>query len=86
MPEYFVYVLENTKGRLYIGHTDDLQRRLTQHNSPKGKSHLGKYTHKNGPWTLLGFESYPTRASAMQREKQLKAWKAPSKVRGLYLA
>ncbi|MEX0325820.1 MAG: GIY-YIG nuclease family protein [Puniceicoccaceae bacterium] len=84
MAEFFVYVLENSKGRLYIGHTDNLQRRLRQHNAPKGKSHLGKYTHKHGPWNLLGHESFPTRSRAMQREKELKAWKSPCRVRTLY--
>ncbi|MBC2602573.1 GIY-YIG nuclease family protein [Puniceicoccus vermicola] len=81
---FHVYVLENPKGRLYIGHTEDRQRRLSQHNSPEGKEHLGKYTHRNGPWRFLGSENYPTRAKAMQREKQLKSWKSPKKVRELF--
>ncbi|MFW2479659.1 MAG: GIY-YIG nuclease family protein [Lentimonas sp.] len=32
----YVYILENLKGRFYIEHTDDLDRRLSQHNSPEG--------------------------------------------------
>ena len=48
----YVYVLENPKGRRYIGHSDDLERRLKQQNSPKGKKHLGNYTHTNGPWVI----------------------------------
>jgi predicted GIY-YIG superfamily endonuclease len=64
---FHVYVLENSKGRLYIGHTEDLDRRLHQHNSPEGKEHLGKYTHRNGPWSLVGSESYATRSEAMRR-------------------
>ncbi len=78
---YHVYVLENLNGRLYIGHTDNLERRLNQHNSPEDKSHLGKYTHKNGPWILIGLEPYPTRSEAMRREKHLKSLKSPNKVR-----
>jgi len=81
---YYVYVLENQQGRLYIGHTDDVTRRLRQHNSPEGKSHLGKYTHKNGPWSLIGSEALETRGDAMRREKQLKSWKSPKKVRALF--
>jgi putative endonuclease len=81
---FHVYVLENPKGRLYIGHTADLDRRVTQHNSPEGKEHLGKYTHRNGPWSLVGSESYTTRSESMLREKQLKSWKSPSKVRALF--
>lgn len=30
---FWTYVLENTSGRFYIGHTDDLERRLAEHNS-----------------------------------------------------
>jgi predicted GIY-YIG superfamily endonuclease len=81
---YSVYILENPQGRLYIGHTEDLTRRLEQHNSPEGKGHLGKYTHKNGPWILLGTEGFATRSEAMLREKQLKSWKSPGKIRALY--
>ena len=82
---FYVYILENPQGKLYIGHSEDLDRRVRQHNSPEGKEHLGKYTHKNGPWTLLGFEPLSTRAEAIRREKQLKSWKSPSKVRDLFV-
>ncbi|HAV12246.1 MAG TPA: hypothetical protein DCX06_01955 [Opitutae bacterium] len=81
---FHVYVLENPRGRLYIGHTDDVERRLRQHNSPEGKEHLGKYTHRNGPWRLLGSELLTTRAEAMRREKELKSWKSPTRVRALF--
>ena len=83
MSEYAVYVLENEKGRLYIGHTNDVQRRLKEHNSPVGKGHLGKYTHKGGPWRLLGVENCSTRSEAMKREKELKSWKSPARVRSV---
>ena len=81
---YHVYILENSKGRLYIGHTDNLERRLKQHNSPEGHEHLGKYTHRNGPWQLIGCEDYATRSEAMIRERQLKSWKSPGKVRAIF--
>ncbi|MGJ8651105.1 MAG: GIY-YIG nuclease family protein [Opitutaceae bacterium] len=81
---YFVYVLENPKDRLYADHTGDLERRLDQHNNPEGKEHLGKYMHRNGPWSLIGSEEFGTRSEAMRREKQLKSWKLPSKVRALF--
>jgi len=84
LSNYHVYVLENSAGLLYIGHTDDPGRRVTQHNSPDGKAYLGKYTHRNGPWRLLGFETFETRSEAMRREKQLKRWKSPRKIRDLF--
>ena len=49
-------VLENSKGRFYVGHADDIERRLMEHNSPEPGT--DKYTHKNGPWNLFGDASY----------------------------
>ena len=83
---YFVYILENSNGRFYTGHTDDLKRRLDQHNSSEGKSHLGKYTHKNGPWKVVWQEEHTDRASAMRREKQIKSWKSSRYIREHLLA
>ncbi|MCC5788110.1 MAG: GIY-YIG nuclease family protein [Opitutales bacterium] len=62
---------ESPKGHFYIGHTDDLQRRLSQHNFPEDKSHLGKYTHKNGPWKLVWSQAHPTRSAAVRRERTI---------------
>ena len=74
MPPFWVYVLENPKGRYYIGQTDNLDRRLEEHRS---EEKIGtKFTHKNGPWELVWSEEHPDRSSAMQREKQIKRMKS----------
>ncbi|MBL0049733.1 MAG: GIY-YIG nuclease family protein [Bacteroidetes bacterium] len=53
----------------YTGQTDNLERRLLEHNNTsKGK----KYTSKKGPWQLIYSQEFDTRAKAMQREKFLK--------------
>jgi len=76
---FWVYVLENPEGRFYVGSTDDLPRRLTEHNSPEK---IGtKYTHKNGPWTLVWSEEHETRAAAMAREKSIKRMKSAAWIR-----
>lgn len=80
---FHVYALENPQGRLYIGYTSDLDRRISEHNDPDGKAHLKKFTHKNDPWRLVGFEKFSSRSEAMKREKQLKSWKNPKRVREL---
>jgi putative endonuclease len=75
---FWVYVLQNPGGRFYIGHTDDLTRRVEDHNSSLG--HM-TFTHKNGPWTLVWSESHPTRSAAVVREKQIKSMKSAKWIR-----
>jgi putative endonuclease len=50
---YYVYVLSNPAGRHYIGMTDDMARRLGQHNAGESKWTAGK-----GPWSL-SWQSQP---------------------------
>ena len=69
---YYVYILQSLKTKkLYIGHTDDLARRLIEHNTGRG----GMYTRQNGPWSLVYSCSCPDRASAVKRERYLKSTK-----------
>jgi len=66
---FYVYVIKSTKkGTLYTGHTEDIERRIEQHN----KGLLGRYTKNKGPWELVYSETYKTRSEAMKREKYLK--------------
>ncbi|MGH8021350.1 MAG: GIY-YIG nuclease family protein [Opitutaceae bacterium] len=76
---FFVYILENPAGRFYNGHTDDLARRLRQHNEPVAG--LGKFTHKNGPWRLVWSELHESRSAAMLRERVIKSWKSAARIR-----
>ncbi len=74
-----MYILENPSGRFYVGHTDDLDRRVAEHNSPEKVG--TKYTHKNGPWNLVWSEPQKTRPEAMARERQIKAMKSSRWIR-----
>jgi predicted GIY-YIG superfamily endonuclease len=74
-----VYILENRAGRFYIGHTDDLDRRVRQHNDPVPG--LGKFTHKSGPWELVWSEEHSSRSAAMLREREIKNWRSASRIR-----
>ena len=49
---YFVYVLANPEGKVYIGQTGDLARRLREHNAPEYRGTLHAKRLK-GPWTRL---------------------------------
>jgi len=67
---YSVYILQSLKTeKLYIGHTDNLARRVKEHNAGRG----GKHTRQSGPWTLLYSESHPDRRSAVKQERYLKS-------------
>jgi putative endonuclease len=69
---YLVYILQSkTTDRHYCGHTDDLDRRLRQHNDPD--YHGSKTTKRfEGPWTVVWSQQSETRGEAMMLEKQIK--------------
>jgi putative endonuclease len=70
---YFVYIITNAcKTVLYIGVTNDLGRRLSEHRENRGKntSFAGKYYCCH----LLYYEEYDWIGQAMKREKELKKW------------
>ena len=68
-----MYVLQSeTTGRRYTGQTDDLDRRLAEHNN--ATENRRKHTSRQaGPWKLVHKELYETRAQAMSRERWLKS-------------
>ena len=67
---YYVYILRSLKNnKLYIGQTNNLGRRIEDHNTGCGS----KYTRQNGPWILVYSESHPDRISAVRREHFLKS-------------
>ena len=81
---FWVYILQNPAGRFYVGHTDDVERRVLEHNdATRGRA---TFTHKNGPWTLVWQESHPDRTAAMAREKQIKSMKSARWIRENLLA
>jgi len=66
-----VYVLENKIDKSwYIGQTDDLRRRLEQHNSGIGGRTTGRK--ERGSWKLMYAEAYCDKRDAIGREKFLK--------------
>ena len=85
-PMYYVYILySKTANKYYIGHSDDVQRRLSEHNDPLANK--DKFCAKNGPWEIVYTEpDFITRADAMKREKQIKSWKSRKKIEELISA
>ena len=69
---YFVYILRTSSNTLYIGQTNNLEKRLKEHQNKSSKS--AKYIRYFNTFKLVYSEEYPTRKEAMQRETQLKKW------------
>lgn len=66
---YYTYVLYSPQHRkIYIGYTSDLAARLASHNSLATKG----YTIRYRPWQLIYQEEFPTKAAAMQKERDFK--------------
>ncbi len=73
---YFVYVLECSDGTYYVGCTNNLEKRLLEHNSSKKGAH---YTKLRKPVKLLYKEGYKTLLEARSREAEIKSWKREKK-------
>lgn len=65
---YYVYILKSKLyDQIYIGSTNDLRKRLSEHNDGQGIS-----TKRYKPWKLLYYEAYHEETMARMREKRLK--------------
>ena len=80
---FYVYILQSiSTGRFYIGHTNNLERRVAEHNNPAIKNSLTTKSFA-GPWKIVYAEQFETRSEAMAREKQIKSWKSRTAVNDL---
>ena len=68
---YYLYILRNENNSYYIGTTNNLQRRIHEHNSDQSK-----YTKNRGLWRIFFTENYSTRTEAVKREYYLKSLKS----------
>jgi putative endonuclease len=72
----FVYVIRNAAGRLYVGCTGDVSRRLRDHNAG-----ISTWTRSRGPWVLAWQKEFSTLGEARKFENLLKRQKGGD---GLY--
>ncbi len=75
---YYVYILTNSrKTVLYIGVTNDIYRRLSEHREGKGswRSFTGRYS----CYHLIYYEEFNCIDLAIAREKELKKWSRQKK-------
>jgi putative endonuclease len=73
---YYVYIIECKDGSYYTGVTNNLDRRLWEHNSGYN---VGCYTYKRRPVILKYCEHFTYILAAIAFEKQLKGWSRKKK-------
>ena len=74
---YFIYILECADKTLYVGYTNNLERRIKQHNESKSGAH---YTKIRRPVKLKYSEKFKTISVARHREAEIKRLKREEKL------
>jgi len=64
----YTYILECVDGSYYTGWTNDIEKRIHDHNENKG----AKYTRGRTPVTLVYYETFETKSEALKREAAIK--------------
>ena len=70
---FYTYALyNNIRNKVYIGQSEDLEKRLRRHNGQLPNKRTSFTAKNKGEWFLIHKEQFATRKEAIQREKQLK--------------
>ena len=73
---FYLYILKCANDAYYIGHTDNIDQRMSKH-------HLGLidkcYTKNKRPLKLIFVQDFPTRDAAFHAERQIKGWSRKKK-------
>ncbi len=72
---FWTYILECADRSFYVGHTDDLERRLAKHQSGE----LGGFTSTRRPVRLVWAQESASREEALGSELQIKKWSRAKK-------
>ena len=71
----YTYIVRCRDGSLYTGWTNNLEKRIKDHNSGRG----AKYTKSRRPVLLAYYEEFATKEEAMRREWEIKQMKTAGK-------
>ena len=74
--QYFVYMLANKMRRLYVGMTNDLERRVWEHRTKTAEGFTSRYNIDRLVW----YESTGQVMDAIEREKEIKGWRREKKI------
>ena len=72
---FWTYILLCADRRYYAGHTDDLERRIAQHQSGA----IEGFTSSRLPVRLMWAQDFPTRIEALEAEMRVKKWSRAKK-------
>jgi len=76
---YYVYIIQsNLSKKIYKGSTDNLKRRIFEHNSGKVRS-----TKNKGPWKLIYYEAFLNKNDAKREELFLKSGNGRERIKWL---
>lgn len=74
---WYIYILQCVDGSFYTGSTNNLEKRISDHQNGKG----GKYTRSHIPVKLIYWENFETKSQALKREAEIKSWSREDKLR-----
>jgi putative endonuclease len=73
---YIIYIVESKDWSYYIGITNDLEKRLWEHNTGQDEN---SYTYSRRPVELKYYETFTDINQGIAREKQIKGWSRKKK-------
>lgn len=73
---YYVYILQGINRKLYKGSTNDLKKRISDHNSGRVRS-----TKIGRPWKLIYYEAFVSKRLATKEELFLKTGKGRERIK-----
>ncbi|MBN2313406.1 MAG: GIY-YIG nuclease family protein [Sedimentisphaerales bacterium] len=74
--QYYIYIMTNRSGTLYIGVTNNIRKRIFQHKNQLVEGFTKKYNINR----LLYYETFSDIHSAIAREKSIKGWLRSKKI------
>ena len=77
---HYVYIVKCADGTLYAGSTNDVEKRVHEHNATKSGA---RYTKARRPVALVYTERYRTRSKALKREVEIKKWSRKEKLHAI---
>ena len=73
---FYTYMLHCNGGAFYVGHTDNLERRVAEHESGL----ITGFVADHWPAKLVWSEAFPTRLEALEMERRVKGWSRAKKM------